>query len=283
MMVVEIENFYGCYLLLCTNVKFKGRTYIGYTVDPKRRITQHNKGAKFGGAYRTSGKGPWEMVLIIHGFPSDISALRFEWAWQHPHKSRRLRQLTGKQKKETRFQYYIRIMCNMLRVGPWNRLPLTIQWLKQEYSVEFDPSLSPPTHMPVAYGPVKSIKPKKKKLQGSQSQASTSVDDEGDDLLAPLTQRSTKRCTVCVQRLKKTDETMACVHPHCAMVSHMACLAQKFLKNSDYLVPVDGKCPSCRNVVLWGDLVKKKHGCYGNLESDSQELDGEHWTEDLRV
>ena len=31
--------------------------------------------------------------------------------------------------------YCVRVMCNMLRTGPWNRLPLTIRWLKQEYEV----------------------------------------------------------------------------------------------------------------------------------------------------
>uniref|UniRef100_A0A182Y4R4 Structure-specific endonuclease subunit SLX1 homolog n=1 Tax=Anopheles stephensi TaxID=30069 RepID=A0A182Y4R4_ANOST len=166
--VDEIEDFYGVYLLVSKspNPKFAGRTYIGYTVDPNRRIKQHNRGEDAGGARRTSNRGPWTMVLIVHGFPNNISALRFEWAWQQPRVSRRLKQIPELQKKlrkESNFEYNFRILTEMLRIGPWNRLPLVIRWFADEFHREFEVGKKPPLHMPICFGRMKKIKRKQKK------------------------------------------------------------------------------------------------------------------------
>ncbi|XP_016647394.1 PREDICTED: structure-specific endonuclease subunit slx1-like [Prunus mume] len=51
--------------------------------EPTASIRQHN-GEIAQGAWRTKRKRSWEMVLCIYGFPTNVSALQFEWAWQHP-------------------------------------------------------------------------------------------------------------------------------------------------------------------------------------------------------
>ncbi|CAO3566418.1 unnamed protein product [Mortierella alpina] len=79
--------FYCCYLLASTVPRYKTHAYVGSTPDPIKRLRQHN-GDLTQGAKKTSKKRPWKMVLLVHGFPTKLAALQFEWAWQHPERSR---------------------------------------------------------------------------------------------------------------------------------------------------------------------------------------------------
>ncbi|KAG9274172.1 structure-specific endonuclease subunit slx1-like [Astyanax mexicanus] len=264
-MVVEVESFFGVYMLYCTNPKFKGRIYIGFTVNPERRIGQHNAGRHKGGAKRTSGRGPWEMVLIVHGFPSDIAALRFEWAWQHPHISRRLSHVTRRSRKESSLQFHWRVVSNMLRVAPWSRLPLTVRWLRQEYRMDFEPGLQPPLHIPLTFGCVRA---KKKKQQQEDKE---------------LEESGWERCLLC-RDIVKAEDRLSCFLPLCKMVCHLICLAKHFLKSEPtHLIPVEGQCPGCHHSVLWGNLVRHKNGCYGDLEEIDSYSSQSHWADELQL
>lgn len=159
-----MRDFYACYLLLSKHAQCRSRTYIGFTVNPQRRIRQHN-GLIANGAWQTKKWRPWDMTLVLYGFPtqaraaslrpcerrkahapgsppssvlcqmasgppclglaahqasptfpfkspltlipsctpgrpppfpSQVQALQFEWAWQHPKKSKAVRGIVQK-------------------------------------------------------------------------------------------------------------------------------------------------------------------------------------------
>lgn len=57
------------------------KTYVGATVNPERRLRQHN-GEICGGARATKGRA-WVRRFLIGGFADERAALRFEWRWKY--------------------------------------------------------------------------------------------------------------------------------------------------------------------------------------------------------
>ncbi|KAG8201170.1 hypothetical protein JTE90_028829 [Oedothorax gibbosus] len=200
---------------------------------------------KAGGAWKTNDKGPWDMILIVHGFPNDVSALRFEWAWQNPRKSRRLRHVSKKLPRESSLKYCFRVMSEMLRVGPWNRLPLTVQWLDVNYKQDFDVSRLPPLHIPICVGPI----------QSRRIQKELSV-EQNDSVL--------KFCDICNKIVTQDDKQFLCFNEECGKTYHVVCLGRHFqsLSENNFLIPIEGTCPHCSTSILWGDIFRYASGCY---------------------
>ncbi len=129
--VFSIPSPHMCYMLKSEVHK---RFYIGYTVDFRRRLRQHNGEIK-GGAKRTQKDRPWTPVCLIKGFYEASSALRFEYRLHHP--GRRIR------KTETVEEFLMSILETIVTRGDGsvknkNKMPwpsLTVCWTEQGYSV----------------------------------------------------------------------------------------------------------------------------------------------------
>ncbi|VDN85609.1 unnamed protein product, partial [Brugia pahangi] len=254
-----LDDFFGVYCLLSRspNRYFKNRCYIGYTVNPNRRIRQHNAGKEFGGYYcekqclrlflikdifKLVYYCNLDMVCIIHGFPNSVSALRFEWAWQNPEKSRRLRLLNLKKRtSETAFGFRLRIACHMLNSDPWRRLSLTFRWLLPELEIPFPLDVLPPSHIAVEHGAVTKISTLIPQLQEEYDVAGT--------------------CSLCLKPILSISELLRChANETCKSHFHMRCLSKHALNAVDEyrtsLFPIQGQCPKCGVVYLWGDLIR---------------------------
>ncbi|KAK8957796.1 hypothetical protein KSP39_PZI001172 [Platanthera zijinensis] len=128
-----VKGFFACYLLCSLSPRHRGHTYIGFTVNPQRRIKQHN-GEKRCGAWRTKRGRPWEMVMCIYGFPSNVSALQFEWAWQHPTESLAVRKAASSFKSLSGITNKIKLAYTMLTLSCWENLKLTVNFFSTKYT-----------------------------------------------------------------------------------------------------------------------------------------------------
>lgn len=201
------------------------------------------------------------MILIVHDFPDNISALRFEWAWQEPKNSRRLKHIESiqrKQSNESHFSYHFRILTEMLNSPPWNRLPLKIRWFEQDYFIAF-PIGRLPDHMVITYGAIKACQ----KTVG-QAQVNKVIMDGI---------RTRKECNLCMKEIKDFEnDRVLCINPRCKLEAHLKCLAKMCLEPNHY-VPIRGNCPLCECKFMWNDIIRKKNGlsvAFSNLDNDEE-------------
>ena len=207
---------------------------------------------------------PWEMVVVVYGFPSKVAALQFEWAWQKPHRSRHLREqgFTGKN-KERYLKEKLRILSIMLKVDHYKRWPLNVHFTAQHvYSIfsEFEAVLS---HVKITTGPLKG-------LIGLAKEESVVVNNVGDSC----------ECCICLDEvdIDELDEWISCPHTNCPMISHLVCLASAFLdadmkQGTRALLPVTGNCPWCNQELKWGTLIQQmKYRILNDTNHNSQRL-----------
>ena len=177
----SLGAFHACYLVGSLDPSMKGRSYVGFTVNPERRIRQHN-GVLASGAKYTRRLRPCEMVLLVHGFPSKVQALQFEWAWQKPALSRAVRDAARRLKVSDRSSSLAnktRLVMAMLHVSPWRNLPLRVHFLNPTYAkLAKDKCDAPPEHVEISTGDMDALK---RAVGGSFSDGKDLDDGEEED------------------------------------------------------------------------------------------------------
>lgn len=149
------------------------------------------------------------------------------------------------------------VLSEMLKVGPWSRLPLTVRWLDYEFFQKYSSHVSPPLHMPVCCGKVTASRIKKSAANHQDINSSFELD------IPPVL------CSIC-RLVLEDEESVTCIKPGCLLQAHLICLADIF-STSGMILPIEGTCPMCKTNILWGDLIRKKVGCYGNLREISED------------
>ncbi|KAJ5096480.1 hypothetical protein NUU61_005836 [Penicillium alfredii] len=290
-----IPAYYCCYLLRST-VRHAS-LYIGSTPNPIRRLPQHNGVAK-GGAKRTAREKlrPWEMVLLVEGFMNRVGALQFEWAWQHPEKSRHM--VSDHAGTDPELQSKVHVDPKIGKTKPRaarSRKSLTAH-VEDLHSLLRSPYFSPwPLRLRIFCADVHRVwriwservdaqvppniniildgdcpKAARDIPQGPEGASVGTIDKLSVDYtrlenyleksMFLLDDAEDLQCNVCkAPVIPDTQQILVCPQAHCYGTNHLLCLSTKFLRadESGPLVPTVGICPACRKVVQWPVMVQE--------------------------
>ncbi len=247
-----------------------------FTVDPIRRIRQHN-GEVAGGAARTRRCRPWEMVLVVHGFPTQTAALQFEWAWQHPERSLDVREAAAALGRKARYGVHGKVALLMAILGaePWRYYPLGVRFLGAASAALRAGCAEPPAHVAVAAGPLLDMPecaaaPAPSALAAAaattlDADAAVALDADAAAalLLDPAAEapparggkgsRKATQCALCAKAATRTWAPCAC-----GARCHVECLARAFLAEGGdpaATLPARGSCPACGAAATWSEVL----------------------------
>ncbi|KAH8126611.1 structure-specific endonuclease subunit SLX1 [Trichoderma asperellum] len=274
-----LPALYAVYVLRST---VRSRSiYVGSTPNPPRRLKQHNGEAK-GGAVRTSRESlrPWEMIVLVTGFPSSVAALKFEWALNNPHltlhipKEDRITVATRRKKNgmPARSPHTLDAIIPNLHlltsVPSFARWPLNVHFFSKDAHVAWLDRL---------------ITSKTSTRAGLEvfSDFGASADDQSTTSSGihslpldywPMKEYIEKahnavlferqgQCIHCHEEMESDQGLYAmCPNDGCEAMGHLDCWSKRALANDDdptAILPNSCECPSCGGKIRWGDMIKE--------------------------
>ncbi|RDA88548.1 hypothetical protein CP532_5897 [Ophiocordyceps camponoti-leonardi (nom. inval.)] len=265
----------------------KASLYIGSTPNPQRRLKQHNGDSK-GGARRTSNLRPWEMVALVSGFPSMISALKFEWALNNPHLSLHIpdeSRLTVVKRKWTRRRKLKRpphtllsVVSNLhllIGVPSFVRWPLDLRFFAPDVHAAWEGWTAAPKSRDGSI--TKSPSPCRRGLRILTDFARDAAPDQITGAQAlPLDYRPIRDYVQKAHDVVASNRQIPCVHcgetleegrgmhamcplDGCTAMGHLDCWSRHGLADDaeGNLIPDVFCCVSCGGEIRWSDMVRE--------------------------